>query len=259
MISLSLYEKNIFEKYKSNSQIARVLTENWFNSQMYCPSCLNNSLTSYPNNKKVYDFLCEKCKTDYQLKASSKKFASRVLDGEFNTMIKAIIYNKAPTFFLLNYSQEDWVVKNLSVIPKFFITSSIIEKREPLTHAARRAGWVGCNILLKKIPEEGNIQIIRDEEVIDREEVNKTWREMSFLSLKNPKARGWTTDVLRCVENLNENEFTLQEAYACEDYLCELYPKNKHIKDKIRQQLQILRDNKILEFIGRGKYHLINK
>lgn len=256
-MDLNIYQKKVFNNYKSNSQRVRVLTENWFNSQMYCPSCLNNSVTSYPNNKKVYDFLCDKCKTDYQLKASSKKFTNRVLDGEFNTMVRAVSYNKAPNFFLLHYSPEEWIVKDLLVVPKFFITPSVIEKRKPLTSTARRAGWVGCNILLKRIPEEGNISIVKNEKVIDKAKVNKTWRKMSFLNLKKPKARGWTADVLRCVEDLNKKEFVLQEIYKCKGYLSELHPNNKHVKDKIRQQLQVLRDNKLLEFISPGEYRLL--
>ena len=33
---------------------------------------------------------------------------------------------------------------------------------------------------------------------------------------------------------------------------------NNFIKDKIRQQLQILRDKAIIEFVGRGKYKKIS-
>ncbi|MBI2138378.1 restriction endonuclease, partial [Candidatus Woesearchaeota archaeon] len=127
MIDLSIYDKTVLETYKSNSQRARVLTERWFNSQMYCPSCLNKNVTSYPNNKKVYDFLCKKCSVDYQLKASNKKFTTRVLDGEFKTMMNAVKQNNAPNLFLLHYSNEDWYVKNLSVIPKLFITPTVVE------------------------------------------------------------------------------------------------------------------------------------
>ena len=32
------------------------------------------------------------------------------------------------------------------------------------------------------------------------------------------------------------------------------YPNNNFIKDKIRQQLQVLRDKGIIEFVGRGNY-----
>ena len=257
MINLSMYNKSVLETYKNNSQRARVLTENWFNSHMYCPSCLNNNVTSYPNNKEVFDFLCEKCYADYQLKASNKKFSARVLDGEFKTMMNAVKQNNAPNFFLLYYSNDDWYVKDLSVVPKIFITSSIIEQRKPLTANARRAGWTGCNILLKRIPDEGNIFVVRNEKIIERSMVNKTWRKMSFLNLKKPNARGWTADVLRCVEDLKKEEFTLQEIYKSKGYLEELYPNNKHVTDKIRQQLQILRDNHIIRFLSPGNYALI--
>ncbi|MBI5393208.1 restriction endonuclease [Candidatus Woesearchaeota archaeon] len=257
MINLSIYDKTVLETYKSNSQRARVLTEKWFNSNMYCPSCLNNNVTSYPNNKKVYDFLCEKCSANYQLKASNKKFTTKILDGEFKTMITFVTQNIAPSFFLLHYNNDEWYVKDLSVIPKFFITSSIIEKRKALSINARRAGWTGCNILLNRIPDEGNIFVVRNKKVIEKEIVFETWRKMSFLNLKRPNARGWTADVLRCVEDLEKEEFTLQDIYKNKDYLNELYPNNKHVTDKIRQQLQILRNNHILQFTSRGNYKII--
>lgn len=255
-MNLNMYQKDVFDNYKSNSQRARVLTENWFNTQMYCPHCLNKSITSYPNNKKAYDFLCERCNTDYQLKASSKRFTNRVLDGEFNTMMKVVTNNNAPNFFLLNYLPDDWFVKNLSVVPKLFINPTVIEKRKPLSLNARRAGWVGCNVLLKRIPDEGNIFVVKNGIVLEKEKVNKTWKKMTFLELKKSKTRGWTADVLRCVEDLSKEKFTIQDVYKFEGYLSELYPNNKHIRDKIRQQLQILRDNRILEFVSPGVYEL---
>jgi len=39
-------------------------------------------------------------------------------------------------------------------------------------------------------------------------------------------------------------------------WLAKLHPKNKHIPDKIRQQLQVLRDHGIIEFLGRGEYRI---
>jgi type II restriction enzyme len=42
--------------------------------------------------------------------------------------------------------------------------------------------------------------------------------------------------------------------YAFENNLKAKYPNNNFIKDKIRQQLQLLRDKGLIEFIGRGKY-----
>jgi type II restriction enzyme len=258
MIRLSLYDKDILDNYKSNSQRARVLSENWFSSEMYCPACLNEEITRYPNNEKVKDFFCDNCKSDFQLKSSSRRFGARVVDGEFSTMMYHLSNNQTPNFFLMHYSKEDWSIKDLFLIPKFFISPSIIEKRAPLKKSARRKGWTGCNFLLSGIPEDGKIKIIKDEKIIDKDVVHKKWQKMFFLNNKNPYSRGWTTDVLKCIGELRKDEFTLDEVYKFKGYLRGLHPNNKHIEAKIRQQLQILRDNNILNFDSRGKYSIIN-
>ena len=49
----------------------------------------------------------------------------------------------------------------------------------------------------------------------------------------------------------------LADVYKFENYLGELHPDNHHVRDKIRQQLQVLRDAGILEFIGRGRYRVL--
>ena len=69
-------------------------------------------------------------------------------------------------------------------------------------------------------------------------------------------SRGWLNDVLSAVGKIGKREFSLVEVYACERELAKLHPDNRHVKDKIRQQLQLLRDNGILDFIGHGKYSL---
>ena len=49
------------------------------------------------------------------------------------------------------------------MVTKHFFVPEIIEKRKPLTGTARRAGWVGCNIVLKDVHDEGRIYIVKDE------------------------------------------------------------------------------------------------
>jgi type II restriction enzyme len=51
-------------------------------------------------------------------------------------------------------------------------------------------------------------------------------------------------------------EFTLEDVYAFEPRLRAAYPNNNNIRPKIRQQLQVLRDNGYLEFRDRGLYRL---
>ena len=253
---INLYQEEIFNRYKSNSQIIRVLSENWFSSEMYCPCCLNTKINTFPNNEKVRDFFCDSCKNDFQLKSSSKPFGRKVLDGEFNTMLSFVQSNKTPNFFLMHYSDDDWIIKNLYLIPKLFITTSSLEKRKPLSSTARRAGWIGCNILLNRISDAGRISIIRNEKILDREKINKIWKRTFFLNNKNSDFRGWTLDVLKCIDNLSKEIFTLQDMYGFINYLRKLHPNNNNIEAKIRQQLQILRDNNIITFDYEGCYKL---
>ncbi|HKW64795.1 MAG TPA: hypothetical protein VJN89_19735 [Candidatus Acidoferrum sp.] len=68
--------------------------------------------------------------------------------------------------------------------------------------------------------------------------------------------RGWTLDVLQVVQSLKKSEFSLQDVYAHADALARLHPANRHVHPKIRQQLQVLRDLGLLDFLGGGDYRL---
>lgn len=61
---------------------------------------------------------------------------------------------------------------------------------------------------------------------------------------------------MRCIEKIGKRKFSLDDVYAFECEFSTLHPNNKHIKDKIRQQLQILRDRGFLKFVSRGEYQL---
>jgi type II restriction enzyme len=64
-------------------------------------------------------------------------------------------------------------------------------------------------------------------------------------------------DVLACVRELRQETFTLADAYSSEDRLARLHPQNRNIRPKIRQQLQVLRDHGVLEFLGHGRYRVL--
>ena len=63
--------------------------------------------------------------------------------------------------------------------------------------------------------------------------------------------------MLNCVNQIDERDFTLDQMYKFENMLAAKHPDTKHVRDKIRQQLQVLRDKGILEFRGRGNYRKI--
>jgi type II restriction enzyme len=150
------------------------------------------------------------------------------------------------------------MVETFFGVPGHFVTLSSIEKRPPLAPTARRAGWVGCNILLNRLPSDAKIYLLRDREEIPPAEVRERWRRFEFLRDASHESRGWTADVLARVRRLNQKMFTLDDVYRFEDNLASLHPRNRHVRAKIRQQLQLLRDQGIIKFLGRGNYLLVD-
>jgi type II restriction enzyme len=251
------FETKLVDKYKSLSQKARVLSEHWLDNQVYCPNCGNITIDKYANNKPVADFFCSYCKEDYELKSTKEILGTKVVNGAYRTMIERLQDSNNPNFFILSYDLRDFEVLNLFVIPKQFFVPEIIEKRKPLSPTARRAGWIGCNILLQNIPQVGKIFIVKNRHVEPKDKVLREWQKTLFLrEEQGASAKGWLLDVMNCIETLGNKDFSLNEVYGFEELLSKKYPENLHIKDKIRQQLQVLRDKGYLEFIKRGRYRL---
>ncbi len=252
------FDKSLAVGYKSASQKARVLTEGWVDNEIFCPNCGRLNIDKYPSGRPVADFYCANCREDYELKSKQNGIGTKIVDGAYRTMIERLGSTNNPNFFLLNYDLRDFSVLNFFVIPKHFFVPDIIEKRKALSQAARRAGWIGCNILLSHIPQTGKIFFIRNKQVEPKEKVLAEWQKTLFLrEEKEISAKGWLLDVMRCVDKLGRREFTLNDVYAFENELSRIHPENKHIKDKIRQQLQILRDKGYLDFVSRGIYKAI--
>lgn len=245
--------------YKSRSQIARVLTEGWTQKNMYCPACTSNYLVSVKPGTEAVDFICYDCNAAFQLKAMRKSIGRKIVDAAYDVMIRAILEDRLPHLFLLSYCYTKATVKDLLLIPKFCIPESSIEARKPLSSTARRAGWVGCNIVLDLIPPEARINIIRSRNIISKPTVRANFRRLQPLQDLSSKRRGWTLDVLTVLRKLDKRQFTIDDAYSFEKTLSQRHPENRHIRPKIRQQLQILRDMGYLQFVSRGQYRWLKK
>jgi type II restriction enzyme len=144
-------------------------------------------------------------------------------------------------------------VSDVQIIHRACITESCLKKRNPLSQTARRAGWQGCNFLLDQIPTTARINVVMDGEAQSKEWVLQQWQMVQQLLRQPMMARGWTADVLRIVERLND-EFSLTDVYAHSSELGRLHPQNSHIAPKIRQQLQVLRNTNLILFLGQGRY-----
>ncbi|MDD5190827.1 MAG: DpnI domain-containing protein [Dehalococcoidales bacterium] len=245
--------KDLVAGYKSASQKIRVLTEEWVGKEIFCPSC-GTCINRYGNNRPVADFYCSVCNEDYELKGKGRGFGSKIVDGAFRTTIERLNSNLNPNLFLLAYNPKNFEILNFCVIPKYFFVPQIIEERKPLSKNARRPGWVGCNILLDNIPQTGRIFYIKDKVLMPYTTVLANWKKTLFLKEEpRVKERSWIIDIMNCIEKLDQ-EFSLSEVYSFEDELQGKHARNFHIRDKIRQQLQILRDVGYLEFLGHGRY-----
>ncbi len=139
--------------YEAATQKARFWSEGWIARELYCLNCGAPKLTRLPNNTPVGDFVCEACSEEYEVKSQSRKIGGRVGDGAYKTMMDRLAANNNPSLVLLGYDKTKRVVTNLAVVPKHFFVPEIIQERPPLAPTARRAGWIGCNILLSKVPE----------------------------------------------------------------------------------------------------------
>ncbi len=240
--------------YKSPSQLARRITEPWGASNLYCCACPNDRLNPEKNNTHVTDFLCPDCVERYQLKSHSKKLGGTILGSNYQKMLDAVLGNKSPNFFLLHYQVPEWVVRNLLVIPRFAISPSVIIKRKPLSASAERSKWIGYVLNVSLIPASAKIPLIIEGSEVNRHDVREQYARIAKIAGLKPEQRGWTLDALRCVESLPNEVFTNDDIYAFEPDLARLYPGNRHIKDKIRQQLQVLRNRGLLKSVKPGTW-----
>jgi type II restriction enzyme len=239
--------------YTSKAQIARVVSEAWLTTNGFCLACDCDRLMPTARNTKARDFECYACGHPYELKSTFGRFGRRINDGAYASMMSRIRGSSTPSFLLMEYT-ANWTVSRLQAIHHLLITPDTIQPRKPLAAAAQRHGWVGCNILLHQIPAEGRIDLIADGSIISKDQIRSRFAQNETLAGLSVDGRRWTTAVLRLVSRLNKQTFTTADAYLMEGELALLFPANRNIRAKIRQQLQVLRDLGFLKFVGRGVY-----
>jgi len=223
---------------------------------MYCPACSNEGLRNSPDSARVVDFACDSCGAEYQLKSTKGRFGAKVPDAAYEPMMRRISANNSPHFAFLRYSTDTWRVQDLLLVPGHFITASTIERRRPLSSSARRSGWVGCNIVLRSVPPDGQVLPVSRGTLVAPARVRAAWARLRWMEDEDADTRSWTADVLRCVRTIGRARFSLADVYRFEGELSLLHPRNRNVRPKIRQQLQVLRDQGVLDFAGRGRYQL---
>ncbi len=229
------------------------MTENWVKNEIFCPNC-GNLLSEYQANKPVGDFYCKKCLEDYELKSKKDSMGKKITDGAYKTMLERLQSITNPNFFFLNYDLQTYKVINFVVIPKhFFIPEIIIPRKKGIPN---RPNYIMCGIDLANIPKSGKIFYVKNKKIESKDKILEEWQKTLFLREEKRMEKGWLLDTMACIEQINKRVFDLQDIYKFESILKTKHPKNNFIKDKLRQQLQKLRDKGYLEFKGKGKYQL---
>ena len=158
-----------------------------------------------------------------------------------------------PSLILLRYDPVKWAVADLELVHRACITTSSLIRRKPLSATAQRSGWEGCVISLANVPTLGRIGVVRNGAIRPKAAVLKQWQDSNRLLETEPQNRGWVADVLGCVEKLYST-FTLENVCSFEKELAAKHPQNRFVRAKIRQQLQVLRDLGLIEFVSPGVY-----
>jgi len=108
--------------------------------------------------------------------------------------------------------------------------------------------------ILAKIPKAETIKFPKFEIETSEDDVIEIPFEQITSSLN-----GWKLEVFKCISQIPSSIFNLNDVNKFEPQLKIIYPSNQHISDKIRQQLQYLRNLGLIEFLGNGNYRKLWK
>lgn len=257
MLDLSLDSKflTLYSGPKQARALAGAITEDWVKRNMYCPNCLEPKVKPEKTGNVLVDFRCSNgaCEQTYQLKAQKQGFGALVRDAAYRPWIDSIDKGTTPNLLLMKYDLNHFKVDHLEVIPSFFIRGSCLKSWLLST----RPHYEMCSIHIAMVGPDARIKIVERGEAKHPGEVQERYRSFAWMKHVDRRTRGWTADVLRCIRHLKKADFTLQEVYSYETELGKLHPENRFVRPKIRQQLQILRDQGFLHFgAQRGSYSL---
>ena len=98
-----------------------------------------------------------------------------------------------------------------------------------------------------KIADQDLFEEIINDEIID--EKYDGGIESVLMNLTS-----WKKDVFKCLLEIEDDLFSLEQVYRFSGKLQKLHPQNLNVEPKIRQQLQYLRDLGLIEFVKPGIY-----
>lgn len=94
----------------------------------------------------------------------------------------------------------------------------------------------------------------KGKQIVRRERIRKKFEELEEKEQKLPKPEKLTGWLGLVYERLPIGTFSVEDVYAYKNDFRKAYPDNRHIRAKIRQVLQRLRDMGLIKHVDRGKW-----
>lgn len=250
-------DASLGDGYVSARQKTRVISEAWLAQDGYCLNCNSDQLRRMPNNSAALDFACSQCDQAYELKSSARPHGNIVHDGSYQAMMQRLTSDSIPALLLMRYSRS-WQVDTLMAIHPAFVTPAAIRKRhKPHIRAKSGREYQMCDLDLSMVPSDGKVVLVSDGRAQDRIEARKNFQASGRFTQLAVAKRGWAALVLSAVRQIGLTHFALVDVYKFESTMLAAYPGNCHVREKMRQQMQVLRDLGYVEFLGGGQYRLL--
>src|SRR5207247_5101658 len=122
-------------------------------------------------------FVCHKCGEEYQLKSKHGKLGARITDAAYSEALRAAERNAFPHLLLMQYAAIPGPVVTLQAVPGAFITPSALESRKALSSTARRAGWIGCDIIIGDLHQAARVAVVMEGHPRPIGDVRPAWRK----------------------------------------------------------------------------------
>jgi hypothetical protein len=124
-----------------------------------------------------------------------------------------------------------------SVIPQTWSLKSLESLRGPVS------------TLRSTMSELSSITKVHEDQMLEIKLTDDCWDKLS------EGLPGWAKLTMSVIQSIAEDRFDLQRVYRIGLALAaQRFPRNKNPKEKLRQQLQVLRDMGVIEFLGDGVY-----
>lgn len=169
-----LIDLAVVDGFSSAAQVARVALETWASFNLYCLDCNADTLDPLGNNTPVADFKCFTCHRTYQLKGKNGRFGSAITGAAYRPVVEAIRQGNMPEYILVEFDMRFGTVVFVDAVPGRLITEERVVPRKPLAPTARRAGWIGCTIVVEGLP---SVRIVAPAGR-QRDGVRDEWREL---------------------------------------------------------------------------------